>query len=658
MAWDQWPYYPNCLSEIFAVEGDSNDSKSFISFLLSGAIEFIQRALTILEPEIGANGLPVTDGKNEIELNPIESFGECQRFIELCKYCRDMKAGLQIDPKCKAFDVEQARRVLSGDRKNFIFEKCPIKLLDAACVIRVAKRDVAVLLAGQFMPETDGARDIVERAIRDISACSTINDHKLKEYLKDTKTISQYLEEIKRERKEEFQNETDVMDVIRKAAESIEDVAKAQYEQRKGQKEGEFHDNLFPVAQLGVKNRDDLNERVSGWIGNIRNFCGASYVVLYVKDDPFISYPDTTRLLKVLARTGVPENVNIPDFNWRNSGLEVRDAHSPAIDQVAIELLKKGLAKQADLFDDARFILPMEMGGTYRGLLVIGPMIGMQSCDTSREVHFLQMVSHRVLLRTLTELQVLDSEKKVESLRDASRLLRHGFRRLLNPVDAAVWVVTGENYTEDEVKKAGRRLQDIVERVNREISTNIEMITAEREGAYSFALCSFSEIISACTREHADFARKREVSLIANIEPNLTLAADKDKLTIAISNILHNAIKYSHDQRGGRVNIRAWSDLDNIFLEIEDFGLGIDSDDKERIFQKGGQGRRSTRADGEEGEGLGLWQADLIIKAHGGRIDVIGDISGGRTEDSNDLEGYKVTFAVELPQRQRRRERA
>ena len=84
---------------------------------------------------------------------------------------------------------------------------------------------------------------------------------------------------------------------------------------------------------------------------------------------------------------------------------------------------------------------------------------------------------------------------------------------------------------------------------------------------------------------------------------------------------------------------------------IEDFGQGIDTDELHLIFGRGYQGKRSKRAIREEGDGMGLYHARVIIEAHKGRI--WGECQSEVRETTwSRLDGYLVWFTIQLPIRQ------
>jgi signal transduction histidine kinase/CheY-like chemotaxis protein len=100
--------------------------------------------------------------------------------------------------------------------------------------------------------------------------------------------------------------------------------------------------------------------------------------------------------------------------------------------------------------------------------------------------------------------------------------------------------------------------------------------------------------------------------------PEVSVAADRGRLRQVLYNLVSNAIKFT--PHGGRVEIGAEPGDGEIRISVSDTGIGISSEDQERIFDEFSQlGDSATRS---EGTGLGLALTRRLVEAHGGRIEV------------------------------------
>jgi signal transduction histidine kinase len=103
---------------------------------------------------------------------------------------------------------------------------------------------------------------------------------------------------------------------------------------------------------------------------------------------------------------------------------------------------------------------------------------------------------------------------------------------------------------------------------------------------------------------------------------------DRDALEQAILNLLSNAMKYSGNSRLIALKLR--SEKDSALIEVVDHGIGIASEEQERIFET------FYRVESPEncaisGAGLGLALIAHIAEAHGGGVEVASALGKGST---------------------------
>jgi signal transduction histidine kinase len=100
---------------------------------------------------------------------------------------------------------------------------------------------------------------------------------------------------------------------------------------------------------------------------------------------------------------------------------------------------------------------------------------------------------------------------------------------------------------------------------------------------------------------------------------DVRIRADADMLGQVWANLLHNAIKFSRP--GGRITIRLWASGDRARFRISDEGMGIDSEDLPRVFDRFFKADASRTADGPlVGNGLGLAIVKKAVELHGGGV--------------------------------------
>jgi two-component system, NtrC family, sensor histidine kinase GlrK len=123
-------------------------------------------------------------------------------------------------------------------------------------------------------------------------------------------------------------------------------------------------------------------------------------------------------------------------------------------------------------------------------------------------------------------------------------------------------------------------------------------------------------IVAEFVAEIMPYSQNKGINLtFKNPDSACMASVDKNKILQVLTNLTHNAIKYSED--GGEVAIRLNRQGTEFTIEVQDHGKGIPEEDIPLIFEKFYQSK-TTR--GHSGIGLGLAIAKHIVEAHGGKI--------------------------------------
>ncbi len=124
-------------------------------------------------------------------------------------------------------------------------------------------------------------------------------------------------------------------------------------------------------------------------------------------------------------------------------------------------------------------------------------------------------------------------------------------------------------------------------------------------------------------------AEDKQIKLVFDLAPKLPVfSGDRDKVAIAMHNLLGNAIKYTPAK--GEVTVKAEEDNGTLRIEFIDSGIGIDPSEHERVFEKFYRAS-DKRVDSITGSGLGLALAREIVRLHGGDITLDSQIGKGST---------------------------
>ena len=119
---------------------------------------------------------------------------------------------------------------------------------------------------------------------------------------------------------------------------------------------------------------------------------------------------------------------------------------------------------------------------------------------------------------------------------------------------------------------------------------------------------------------------------VVSVDPTVTIEGDRQILAAAISNLLHNAFKFT--RKGGTISFTAHATTDRVLFEVEDQCGGLPPGKTETLFlpfQQHGSDR--------SGVGLGLAICVKAAKANGGELRV------------HDLPGEGCVFTLDLPRK-------
>jgi signal transduction histidine kinase len=234
----------------------------------------------------------------------------------------------------------------------------------------------------------------------------------------------------------------------------------------------------------------------------------------------------------------------------------------------------------------------------------------------------LQMLSER--LSASNKLLKEKDEVKSKMISIAS----HQFRSPLTAIKGYASLLKDESYGQvpDEMKTPINRILKSSSHLARIVNDflNISRIK-DQTLHYDFENVDIREVVTNVIQE-AKGVLADEQSLHLSVEKTGSYQAkiDRDKFNQVLSNVVDNAIKYTPE---GRIAITLDREDGNIVITIEDNGIGIDSENTNKIFE---QFVRADKANDVNvtGSGLGLYIAKKIISDHNGSIWATSEGSG------------------------------
>jgi two-component system sensor histidine kinase KdpD len=137
-------------------------------------------------------------------------------------------------------------------------------------------------------------------------------------------------------------------------------------------------------------------------------------------------------------------------------------------------------------------------------------------------------------------------------------------------------------------------------------------------------LIDVADLLRHVLKHFESKAEGRELKLQAGASLP-AVCADKDLVSLALRQLIDNALKYSPP--GSPIDVTAELKDNRVIIRVRDRGPGIPERERERIFDK--FYRRQTTKAHVPGSGLGLYIAREIARAHGGDVWVEGEPGSG-----------------------------
>lgn len=165
--------------------------------------------------------------------------------------------------------------------------------------------------------------------------------------------------------------------------------------------------------------------------------------------------------------------------------------------------------------------------------------------------------------------------------------------------------------------------EKIVEQLSRSIRKTLTsgVIDMEPED-YSFQSYSLATLVQNCVERFREQAEKqnKELRVDASIE-NLPYAeVDRTMLGIALSNLVDNALKYSFTNAFVHIKSEYDTKTKMARITIADVGGQMPEEARVNLCQPGRRWAVSAGARRIPGMGLGLWEANIIARVHGGEV--------------------------------------
>ncbi|MDE2512398.1 MAG: HAMP domain-containing histidine kinase [Elusimicrobia bacterium] len=235
--------------------------------------------------------------------------------------------------------------------------------------------------------------------------------------------------------------------------------------------------------------------------------------------------------------------------------------------------------------------------------------------------------------------QVNEMSRKLGELDEMKKMLvasvSHELRSLLGAIESQVRTLLDRpEGLPPESRASLQSIRKHAARLEHFVNSMLEMSKIER-GKLDFEprVAEIGPVVEDAALFFSPRARDASLDLSIRVEPGLpAFSFDPDLIAQVLANLVSNALKFT--PAGGRVALSAERAGDAVRISVEDTGVGLEAEARERIFTPFERVPNALRA---TGTGLGLAISQAIVQRHGGRIGV------------DSVPGNGSRFSFELP---------
>ena len=175
-------------------------------------------------------------------------------------------------------------------------------------------------------------------------------------------------------------------------------------------------------------------------------------------------------------------------------------------------------------------------------------------------------------------------------------------------------------------------MKDIVEEIDRESQIITDLLTLvkmdKKSAEMNIAEVDMNNLLEIIIKRVTPIAATRGIDISYEHYRDVMAEVDEVKLSLALTNIIENAVKYNVDNGWVKVTLNA--DHKNFHIKVVDSGVGIPEDCKDQVFERF---YRVDKSHSKEvgGTGLGLSIVKHAVKIHDADITLQSIPDGGTT---------------------------
>jgi two-component system phosphate regulon sensor histidine kinase PhoR len=301
-------------------------------------------------------------------------------------------------------------------------------------------------------------------------------------------------------------------------------------------------------------------------------------------------------------------------------------------DNISVRAQYQPLSRNAKYFLDKRF-----PGTLYKWLVQVVPRnyseMERNERNRRRANLFLIILSMSMIFCCLAILYVLSLRERqlVQLKEDFINNVSHELKTPLSLIRMFSEILVTNRVKNDEARQEYYSIiHNESDRMGRLISNLLDFGHLERkQHNLNLERTNMAQLVLKELEAYRYQIQKEGFELITKIEENVPdILADPNAISMALFNLLDNAVKYSGDCK--RIHVTVARSNGTVDIAVQDEGLGIPESERQKIFDKFFRGS-SAGVKKIRGSGIGLSITRQVAEMHGGEVRLVSEVGRGST---------------------------
>ncbi|MBN2571973.1 MAG: HAMP domain-containing histidine kinase [Ignavibacteriales bacterium] len=197
----------------------------------------------------------------------------------------------------------------------------------------------------------------------------------------------------------------------------------------------------------------------------------------------------------------------------------------------------------------------------------------------------------------------------------------HQLMTPLTTIKSELNLILKKEFSNNDYKKTLNKIKEQTERMITLVSTMLLLSKDRNEYKDDSSIFNLTDLIEKSIKKIY-----KDENIIYKMSDSIYIRGKQDYFVMVLDNLINNAIKYS--PKGEQIILSIIPSNEIVKIIIEDFGIGIPADEKDKIFSRFYRSSRSEKL-GIKGYGLGLSFVEIVVKTMDGIIEVEDNIPKG-----------------------------